>query len=106
MKFKFRDRVRVLYHGGVILSPDGSANQGEFFEGVPGYIIRYDPQKDGYLVLIDCPELKEIMGEFITASFRESELELVELRPQATPVTPRAPKLKTPAQAKPGPHEY
>lgn len=77
MQFKFRDRVRVVSQPSKIVRPDGHVSQGEFFEGAEGTVIRHDPQKEGYLLVMDCPELSALMGENITASFREYELELV-----------------------------
>ncbi len=93
MRFKFRDRVKVLAPTSKILRPDGHISQGEFFEGTTGTVIRHDPAKDGYLLVIDCPELSAIMGENITATFRDHELELVSTA-------------KIPDQALPGPFEY
>lgn len=75
MKFRFRARVQVKPFTGKILRPDGSGSQSEFFQGTTGAVIRYDEAKGGYLVVLDCPEIKAAMGETITAYFSEHELE-------------------------------
>jgi hypothetical protein len=78
MLFKFRAKVRILAPQSKILRPDGHVSQGEFFEGAIGTVIRYDPAKEGYLLVMDCPELSALMGENITASFKEYELQALE----------------------------
>lgn len=95
MEFKFRDRVRVKPMASKLLRPDGVPSQSEFFAGSEGIVIRHDPAKGGYLIVLDCPEVSSAMGETITAYFNEYELEAF---PQiAFPV---------PDAAKPGPFEY
>ncbi len=75
MEFKFRDRVKVKEFQSSILRPDGVATQAGFFQGSEGIVIRHDPAKGGYLVVLDCPEVQAAMGETITAYFNEYELE-------------------------------
>jgi hypothetical protein len=75
MEFKFRAKVKVKKAIGKILRPDGTASQAEFFDGTTGAVIRHDPVKGGYLVVLDCPEIAAAMGETITAYFSEHELE-------------------------------
>lgn len=99
MRFKFRDRVRVLAPKSKILRPDGHISQGEFFEGSIGTVIRYDPAKEGYLLVLDCPELSALMGENITATFREYELDIQISQPILS-------ESELPDLAKPGPWEY
>lgn len=78
MEFKFRSPVRIKKAIGRILRPDGTASQAEFFEGTTGMVIRHDPQKGGYLIVLHCPEISAAMGETITAYFSEHELEPLE----------------------------
>ena len=103
MDFKFRSKVRVKKAIGKILRPDGTASQAEFFEGSTGSVIRHDPQKGGYLIVLDCPEISAAMGETITAYFSEYELE-----PLDHPTDRSAHDLTagTPAESLPGPFEY
>lgn len=75
MLFKFRDRVRVKPATSKLIRPDGVPSQSEFFAGSQGIIIRHDPAKGGYLIVLDCPEVSSAMGETITAYFNEYELE-------------------------------
>lgn len=75
MQFKFRDRVKVKAFTSPILRPDATITQCEFFQGTEGIVIRHDPAKGGYLVVLDCPEVSSAMGETITAYFNEYELE-------------------------------
>lgn len=95
MDFKFRAKVKVKKAIGRILRPDGTASQAEFFEGSTGSVIRHDPQKGGYLIVLDCPEISAAMGETITAYFSEYELEPITLAAYALPDA-----------AKDGPFEY
>lgn len=82
MEFKFRAPVKIKKALGRILRPDGTASQAEFFEGSTGLVIRHDPQKGGYLIVLNCPEISAAMGETITAYFSEHELEPIEQTPQ------------------------
>ncbi len=75
MEFKFRDRVRVKPAISKLIRPDGVPSQSEFFSGSEGIVIRHDPAKGGYLIVLDCPEVSSAMGETITAYFNEYELE-------------------------------
>lgn len=75
MEFKFRDRVKVKEAQSKILRPDSTVTQAGFFAGTEGIVIRHDPQKGGYLVVLDCPEVSSAMGETITAYFNEYELD-------------------------------
>lgn len=105
MEYKFRSKVKVKKAIGKILRPDGSASQAEFFEGSTGSVIRHDPQKGGYLIVLDCPEISAAMGETITAYFSEYELEGLDW-----PIDHSAhqPKMASgiPAESLPGPFEY
>lgn len=78
MEFKFRAKVRVKSSVSKIIRPDGVASQAAFFAGSEGTIIRHDPQKGGYLIVLNCPEVAAAMGETITAYFNENELEAIE----------------------------
>ncbi len=106
--FKFRTRVKVVNRSGLILRPDGVQTQSAFFEGVEGSVVRHDEAKGGYLVVIDCPEIKAAFGETITAYFLESELD--EIPAQALTLTSsssgRLAMFEMPDHAKPGPFEY
>jgi hypothetical protein len=75
MEFKFRAKVKVKSSVGRILRPDGVTTQAVFFEGTEGIVIRHDPVKGGYLVVLHCPEVSAAMGETITAYFNANELE-------------------------------
>ncbi len=78
MDFKFRATVRVKPAVSKILRPDGVPSQAEFFEGSEGTVLRYDPVKGGYLLVLNCPEVAATMGETITAYFNEYELEPIQ----------------------------
>lgn len=82
MEFKFRAKVKIKKAIGKILRPDGSASQAEFFEGSDGIVLRHDPQKGGYLIVLNCPEVSAAMGETITAYFSEYELEPLDQSPE------------------------
>lgn len=99
MDFKFRQRVKVKKAPGLILRPKGVPSQAEFFEGSEGIVIRHDPDKGGYLIVLDCPEVSSAMGETITAYFNDYELE------QAPP-KPTGIAWPVPEHAQDGPFEY
>lgn len=81
-KIFFRTRVRIKHTPTKIVRPSQQQTQTEFFQGVQGIVIRHDEETNkGYLVVIDCPEVKAAMGETITAYFYENELEIVEPPP-------------------------
>lgn len=82
MDYKFRAKVKIKKAIGKILRPDGSASQAEFFEGSDGIVLRHDPQKGGYLIVLNCPEVSAAMGETITAYFSEYELEPLDQSPE------------------------
>ncbi len=106
MLFKFRARVRVKAHVSKLLKPDGSASQTEFFQGTTGAVIRHDDAKGGYLVVLDCPEIKAAMGETITAYFAERELEALEAVQVNSIGTGPGVVFSVPDLAKPGPFEF
>lgn len=107
MLYKFRTRVRIKAPSKLItnLTLPGVQSNAAFFEGTEGAVIRHDPDKGGYLVVLDCPEVKAAMGETITAYFGEAELEPLSI-PVALRGEPQTPHWKAPAQAQDGPWEY